>query len=418
MLIRIENVAFEGPGVGRSNGLVVFVPFTLPGELVNTSAIEQKKNFGKATLLEVVEKSPSRVNPLCPYFSFCGGCQLQHSSYDNQTILKKKFVEDSLLRIGKISFPVPPIVPSPTPLAYRRHISLQLHFIENAWKLCFTSLELKPLPIQSCVLFHEENDLILENLENSLAKFSSSMPLEGRLKIFKTLRGYIIACSLKKNISAEEERSLSNAFLETAIGVYIQTPEKIIEKGDLELSFEYENLKFYYSPFGFVQNHPKQTENILDLIRLLLKDSKKILDLYCGIGASTLLLAKDQKEIIGVEISEESIFFAKKNSKENSLEHISFFCASAETKTKELLSSFLPDSILVNPPKTGLDKEMRKLLDFQSIKQIVYVSCHPPTLARDLSFLQTLGFTISSLQSFDCFPQTTHVETVVNLKRE
>ncbi len=416
-MIRVDNIAFEGAGVGRSDGLVVFIPFTLPGELVLVSSLKKKKNFATASLLKVIESSPHRESPPCPYFLRCGGCQLQHSSYLNQVTIKRQFVEDSLLRIGKISFPIPSVIPSPTPLAYRRHLSLQMHFLENSWKLCFTSLTLDPLPINSCLLLHEKEDPIIESLGKAIGELPATFPLEGRLKLFKVPKGYIVACTLKKNLTLQQEQELFSLLLEISLGVYIQTPEKTLQKGLSDLSFTHQNLHFSYSPFGFVQNHPEQTENILDLILSLLKNSKKVLDLYCGIGVSTLLLANQGKDVIGIEISPESIRLAKENGVNNNLPQVPFFCGSAEIEAKKVLSSFLPDSILVNPPKTGLDPEVRNLLNFLSVKQIVYVSCHPPTLARDLAFLQTLGFTLCFLQSFDCFPQTTHVETVVQLVR-
>ena len=157
----IDNVAFGGEGVARKDKLVIFTPFTLPGETVELDIYQKKSNFARAHLQKVLHPSPNRIPAPCPYFTTCGGCQLQHSSYPYQLELKKRFVEDSLMRIGKISFSIPPVTASTDPFSYRKHISLQIQCIENTWQLCFTSNTASFLPVQSCLLFHLPEDPIL-----------------------------------------------------------------------------------------------------------------------------------------------------------------------------------------------------------------------------------------------------------------
>ena len=413
----IESVAFGGEGVARDSGLVVFIPFTLPGELVEASLEQKKKRFARASLLHIVKTSKERIDPLCPYFSVCGGCQLQHASYSEQLNIKRQFVEDSLCRIGKIETTVPPLIPSSSSFAYRRHISLQIRLVNAKWSLCFTKEDGSPLPIETCHLLHDEKDPILALLQDKLALFEESFPLEGRFKLLKVKEGYAAAFMLQKNLSSQDEKLLASSFTPFLQGLWIKTPQKMHETKALPLLFSCLNLEFFYSPFGFVQNHAEQSEKIYALAAALLKPRQKVLDLYCGLGISSLLLAKEGKKVIGIELSKESIALAKKNAKHNKIFPEEFVCSSAEDVVDKYIKSFSPDAILVNPPKTGLDGSIKDAFKDSCIKQIVYISCHPPTLARDLALLKTLGFSIEMVQSFDCFPQTTHVETVVNLIR-
>ena len=414
----IDNVAFGGDGVARKDKLVIFTPFTLPGEIVELEIYQKKSNFARAHLKKILQESPHRIPAPCPYFTVCGGCQLQHSSYLYQLELKKKFVEDSLARIGSISFSIPPVAPSSDPFSYRRHISLKIQCIENVWQLCFTSNTGSFLPVQSCLLFHLPEDPILTNLQKIIAKLDLTPSCEGRAKIIKTEKGYVIAFTFTRNLSKKDIALLSSAEkLPSISGITIRMPQEEIHLGDLILTFICNELTFTYSPFSFLQNHVEQSTRIYLLILSLLQDSKKVLDLYCGIGVSTLLLAQKGKEVIGIEVNPTAINLAKENAKLNNLSHVSFFCSSVEDSTVKHIASILPDAVLVNPPKTGLDPIVKEAFSHPCIKQIVYVSCHPPTLARDLAYLQTQGFTIQSIESFDMFPQTTHVETVAHLIR-
>ena len=414
----IDNVAFGGDGVARKDKLVIFTPFTLPGEIVELEIYQKKSNFSRAHLKKVLQASPHRRPAPCPYFRACGGCQLQHSSYLYQLELKKKFVEDSLARIGLISFSIPPVAPSSDPFSYRRHISLQIQCIENVWQLCFTSTTGSFLPIQSCLLFHLPEDPILANLQKIMAKLDLPPSCEGRAKIIKAEKGYVIAFTFTRNLSKKDIFLLSSLEkLPSILGITIHMPQEKIYQGNLSLTFTCNELTFAYSPFSFLQNHVEQSTRIYLRILKLLQDSKKVLDLYCGIGVSTLLLAQKGKEVIGIELNSTAIDLAKENAKLNNLSHVAFFCSSVEDSTAKHIATTLPDAVLVNPPKTGLDPIVKEAFSHPCIKQIVYVSCHPPTLARDLAYLQTQGFTIQSIESFDMFPQTTHVETVAYLTK-
>jgi 23S rRNA (uracil1939-C5)-methyltransferase len=410
MIYHIEDIAFGGEGVARQEGLAVFIPFTLPQEKVQATIIQKKSKFARASLEQILEKSPDRIEPLCPYFSRCGGCQLQHATYAKQLEIKRKFVSDSLARIGKISFPVPPVHPSCKPFSYRRHISLNLKPVEGSWRLCFTSFDLKPLAISQCVLFHKPLDSLLSQMQT----IASGIPFASRVKLFKAQEKYICAFFCEEPIPQELLSPLLS--IDSIQGLIVQTPEKTLEWGDCHLTFSCQGLLFSYSPFSFVQNHPEQSEAIISLILELSQESQKVLDLYCGIGVSTLALAKKGKDVIGVEVNEHAILLAKQNAEQNNLPSALFFCEPAERCQKHI-ESFQPDMVLVNPPKTGLDLKVLQELSSKHIEKIIYVSCHPATLARDAALLLKMHYDLVLVQSFDMFPQTTHVETVIMRKR-
>ena len=417
----IHNVAFGGDGVGRIYGLAVFVPFTLPNELVEVEIIQKKKNFAKAKLQTIVEKSPDRVTPPCPYFGKCGGCQLQHASYPLQLQLKQKFISDSLTRIGNIHYPVPPVHPSSTPFGYRRHISLKLKLSGKSFKLGFATVEGSHLPIYSCLLLEPEHSII-PFLQDVFSKVDPTLPLsESIIKIIKHSQGrYLIACSLLSPLPSKEQENLKNALSSnpSIAGWILKTPTQVLESGDIHPFFIHNDLTFTYSPFGFMQNHPEQSGHIYDWTLKSASSSKKVLDLYCGIGISSLLLAKSGKKVIGVELNPISIELAKQNAQQNHIEGSEFICDSAEGSTRKILKSFTPDTLILNPPKAGIAPEILKEIKSSSIQTILYISCNPPTLARDLAHLINEGFIIEDLQAFDMFPQTTHVEVTAKLARK
>lgn len=418
---RIDTIAFGGDGVSRVDGLVFFIPFTLPGELVEAEISQKKQNFAKAKLLTILEASPHRIDPLCPYFSQCGGCQIQHADYSLQLELKKRFIEDSLKRIGNIEYKLSCVAPSPRPFGYRRHITLKIKQIDNVFKLGFTSVDNQHLPIDSCFLFHIPGDRILQNLQEIFSQLSPQSPsAEVSVKVFKTPnQQYFIACDFSYLLSSADIKILKEglASCRACSGWHLKTPKQIFEFGDSSFQLIYRNLVFFYSPFSFVQNHPEQSEKIYDWLIEINSSSKRILDLYCGIGISSLALAQKGKKVLGVEVNPVSIKLAMKSATYNQLEEVQFLCAPVEDSTEDLLASFEPDSIIMNPPKAGASPDVLEALSRSPIKNISYISCNPTTLARDLSYLIKKGFVLDHIKAFDMFPQTTHVECAVQLTR-
>jgi 23S rRNA (uracil1939-C5)-methyltransferase len=198
-------------------------------------------------------------------------------------------------------------------------------------------------------------------------------------------------------------------------GWIIQTPGETVSFGESFTTFTHKGITCSYSPLGFVQNHAEQAGYLYDWILEKNKKNKKILDLYCGVGATSLLLAKEGNEVVGVELNSTSVELAIQNKQYNRINNVQFSCADVEEALPKLLASFTPDAIIVNPPKIGVTPGVLKILG-ESKSPITYISCNPPTLARDLEYLSRQGFILKDLQAFDMFPQTTHLETAVYLE--
>lgn len=321
----VSNIAFGGDGVVRHEGLVVFVPFVLPGEQVEFEITQSKKAHAFGRLIRILNTHPDRIAPKCEYYGHCGGCQLQHANYDLQLKIKQQFVEDALTRIGKLKdIKISPIIGTNHQWTYRRRI--KLHTRGN--QVGFMGVDGHSfVPITHCEIFS-----------------GKSLDLD---------------------------------------------------------------------PDIFVQAHPEQSERLYqDLIEAIRPLGKsKILDLYCGMGILTGKLADLGFNMTGIELNSKAINWAKNNHAQK----IDWVIADVAKVTASYLKKDRPEIILVNPPRTGLNPEVLSALVRYKPKHVFYTSCMPATLARDLKILTEAGYAIKNCQPYDLFPQTTHVETVVEL---
>jgi 23S rRNA (uracil1939-C5)-methyltransferase len=416
----ITHLAFGGEGIMRCDHRVVFVPFSAPGDFVTCRITEEKKNFAKAEIVKFESASPFRITPKCPQFGKCGGCQLQHLPLSTQLEHKKQWVEDAFIRIGDLSFhPLPAIEPATWIWEYRRHISLSLKIVGSVFQAGYIALDNKTLiPIPYCPLFLESHSPILTQLQEVVRAFHAIHGNEGKVFIFKKSPEEFLFHfqfrSLPKNALEHLEKAMVRH--PSWLGVSAKDPHHFFSLGNSHFDLTIEGLKFRYSPQAFLQNHPETSLKIYKTILEYTKSHHKILDLYCGIGISTLLLAAQGKQVIGIEGNPEAIFLAKSNAKANQIKSAQFFRADVKRVLKKWLNSFCPDLLIVNPPRTGLNQQIIDNLLERGPREILYLSCMPPTLARDLKLLKG-GYKIANCQAFDMFPQTSHVETLVHLVR-
>lgn len=416
----IQSIAFGGEGILRHDGLVIFVPFTAPGDDVEVELHYNKKNFAHGKLLHINKPSPSRTEPRCIYFGSCGGCQLQHMNYPAQIEAKRTFILDALKRIGKIEVADVTVHPATEQWNYRRHIRLKLKKEEAGFKSGYIGCNSSQfINIAKCPIFIPSEEGLLGTLEPLLANLSNEGIEEGSLRLIKTDQGkFILAFSffpeLPSNFKITKEAFDNNPSWQ---GIIAQSPHEKLIFGDITCETKFLGLKAHFSPFGFLQNHPEQSENLYRaILNALPQGCEKVLDLYCGIGITSLLFAKQNKMVWGVESHPETIALAKDNAKLNQLT-VQFFEGKAEILGAELIKAEQPDVVLCNPPRTGIDPELLHVLITEKPACILYVSCMPSTLARDLQKLIQSGYKIESIQGFDMFPQTTHVETLVMLRR-
>jgi 23S rRNA (uracil1939-C5)-methyltransferase len=399
---KIDSMAFGGEGILRHEGVVVFVPFAAPGDEVAVEITEVKKSFARAMLLKLNNLSPNRVEARCWHFGMCGGCQLQHVSYEKQLQLKHEWVAQALKRIGKLDVEVAPVIGAKAKWNYRRVVKLKF---EAGGPLSYVNASSNGLmPVMTCPIFDENKTLWLE-LNAFVKPF-----VAGEISLFRAGADKFVAL-----LEVEGEAPTQLALPTFLQGCLLRTPAKTKAFGDVALSFTQHELEFAYTPLSFVQNHPEQSAKLSEqVIKDIVKSgAKSVYDLYCGFGVTAIALAKAGLQVTGVESNPESIRLAKQNAKQNNVS-VAWVCDDV-AKFVGVLKRDKPDVILVNPPRTGLAPKVAQALAKHKVNGIVYVSCMPQTLARDLAILAGAGYRIDSCQPYDMFPQTTHVETVVTL---
>jgi 23S rRNA (uracil1939-C5)-methyltransferase len=410
---QIDSLAFGGDGILRHQGLVIFVPFTAPQDLVEVEIVRKKKNHARAKIKQLQRPSVHRSEPLCPVFGQCGGCHFQHLNYSQQLESKRQFIQDALQRIGGITIQVPPVIEATEQWHYRKHIKLKLLKSASCFKCGFVATDRQSLiTIKSCQIFND--DLFLEKLGFYLSRLDSEYAEEDSVRIVKTsVNRYFLAFSfsseLPKNSKAIAELMLSE--LEELEGIAMQSSIDLKTYGTINAEVQYGSFHFRFSPFGFLQNHYEQSQKLYQAaIAAIGSCEGSILDLYCGIGITTLMLAGQCSHIIGIESHEQTVELALQNAERNQINNADFICARVEDKIDELLGKFQPECILMNPPRTGVAEELITTISKHGVSRIIYISCMPATLARDLKAFRTKGYALESIQAFDLFPQTTHVE--------
>lgn len=382
--LRIEDITNLGLGVGRINGFVVMVPYALAGELVKARVYKNHKNFSEADLVEVLEKSPDRVEPVCKLFGICGGCQYQHLSYAAQLEWKRKQICDLIERIGGIeNRDVAPTHPSPKTFGYRS--KLTPHYERPRGD---------DMPIGFIMQGRRSTIVNVEHCEIASKNINEAMP-----KIYAQLRAK----------SASFKRGGTLLLRDTLSGVVTDNRLVASEKvGKLELKFV---------AGEFFQNNPFILPELLEYVISQAKGAKYLVDAYCGVGGFALWGADYFERVMGVEISELSVKCARENASLNGVINCKFIAGKAESIFAEVPFSGAETSLVIDPPRSGCDEAfLRQLIAFAPQK-LVYVSCGPDTQARDLKYLCANDYKITRLQPFDLFPQTRHIENVATLEK-
>lgn len=437
MEIDVERLGINGEGVGSWYGCVVFVDHALPGERVFCQVYEKKKNYAKAFSLNLLRSSSERVNPICPLFGKCGGCQIMHLSYDAQLKYKSQKVKDALQRIGKlVDVAVLPCISSPNPLMYRNKIQIPIQKSAEGLKIgLYARLTHDVIDMKNCYIHCELGQKVYERILSILSSFPFKPfdPLTGEGDI----RHILIKTAVKEKqvlvviVTCQEDSphltEIAKRIKEEAkevVGVIqnINSSEKnsvLGEKYHLILGKEKieENLcglYFHISAASFFQVNTLQAEQLYETVLnyLCLNGEQTVLDAYCGVGTLSLLMALKAKKVIGIECVEEAVRDAYENAQKNNIKNIEFFCAETENFIHQLKEI---DAVVLNPPRKGCAKEVLEALTLLKPQKIVYVSCDPATLSRDLAILCHHKWEIITVQPFDMFPQTAHVETVALL---
>lgn len=442
--IDITGTTHDGMGVGKVDGFTVFVEGAIIGESVKIKIIKVNKTYGVGKLMEVIIPSENRVSPFCPIFSKCGGCSMQHMSYEEQLKIKTQTVKDNLSRIGKVSdIVVHNTIGMDSPFNYRNKVQFPVSEIDGKPAIGFYAARShRIIDTDSCLIQHSIGDRIRELIRDFIEKYKVSAYNEethkGLLRHvmirtgFKTgeimvvlvingnnfpLKDELIKILIKeipyiKSIVLNINKAKTNVIMgEKCITIYGK--DTIIDYIDA--------FKFEISALSFYQVNPVQTEVLykkaLEYADLTGKET--VFDLYSGIGTISLFLSQKAKKVYGVEIVEPAVEDAIKNAKLNSIKNTEFVVGEAESVIPKLYEEGIhADVVVVDPPRKGCDEVLLNTLVKMQPKRIVYVSCNPSTLARDVYYLEQNGFKAVEAQPVDMFPWTGHVETVVGLRRK
>lgn len=443
--LEITGMTHEGMGVGRKDGFAVFVQGAVEGEKVRAKVIKVLKSYAVARIEELIEKSPERKEPFCPVYKRCGGCSLQHMSYKKTLEFKKQVVIDNLTRIGGLvcNDLVHDVIGMDEPFHYRNKAQYPVGLGKNGPVAGFFARRSHEIvDAKSCGIQDPISDkiktIVLDYIRDFNIPVYDETTGEGLIRHVVTKTGFhtgevmVIIVAARRQIPHTEQLTgrlradipgLRSVILNvnTKSGNAVLGKENITLFGRDTIEDRLENLIFEISPLSFYQVNPVQTEVLYDkaIEYADLKGNETVFDLYCGIGTISLFVARKAKRVIGVEVVPEAAEAAKRNAMRNRLGNAEFYAGKAEEVVPELYAKGIKaDAFFVDPPRKGCDEALLKTLADMAPGRIVYVSCNPSTLARDLKYLSGRGFEVKQVQPVDMFPWTEHVESCVLITRD
>lgn len=418
MQVEIESIAFGGSGVAREGGKVIFVKGGVPRDVLDVRIIRDRGSYAEAIIESVITPSPERTEPACEVFGTCGGCQLQNLGYSAQLREKENILRDALRRTGGFSdLHVEPIFPSQDEYAYRTRVRLAAWFYAGRWHVGYNiGGTHRKVGITSCPISDGPVNGAIGRIASVLSSFDRpEFPLEF---VQISSDGSTAYVSLVAR-SGKQPGALN--VLAKHLGRFPET-EKVSIRGRSEAEFEFElsGMKFLANPSVFTQSNPGVNEAI---VRTVLEwagptEGLSVLDLYSGVGNFSIPLARSARKVVSVEINRFSAALARKNAGMNGAGNILFITAPSTEAINELVQKGETfDLIVLDPPREGA-KEILEGIAAVSSGKIIYVSCDPVTLSRDLKRLNELGWSPRRIKPFDMFPQTYHVESVTLLEKD
>lgn len=439
--VHFEDVTHDGSGVAKIDGYPIFVPNGLSGEKAKIKVTKVNKNYGFGRLMEILSVSPNRVEAPCPIYYQCGGCQLQHFSYEGQLKAKEKQVRDVLERIGKLeNVTVHPVLGMEDPWRYRN--KAQVPVGEEAGRLVsgfYQARSHRIINMEACLIQHEQNDTAIQIVKDICQRYGISAYKEetnkGILRHVMTRYGYttedMMIVLVTRTPDLPHRKQIVKEIVDSipAVKAIVQNinqkqtnvifGEKTKVLWGSEVIYDYiGDIKFAISARSFYQVNPKQTKILYEkaLEYAALSGEETVIDAYCGIGTISLFLAKKAKKVYGVEIVPEAIADANKNAQLNGIENVVFEVGKAEQVIPQWYKEGVQaDVLVVDPPRKGCDEALLDTILNMKPERVVYVSCNPATLARDLRILEDGGYKTLEVQPVDMFPHTGHVEVIVKL---
>lgn len=413
----VQGISHNGEGVCRIDGKACFVPFVIPGESIELEKTEEKKNFSRGRLLKLIESSDDRIDPACPYFEQCGGCAYQHMNYQRELRLKQDIVKQSLKRIGRIDTEVNPALEMNEPWAYRNKVTWHIKREKERYIMGYYQNNSNHLlDIVICPLLSPQ----MQELSLYLRKHLEELNLPDKCEIIirqSSTTGQLMLVFLKaqaKRIKLDEL-----AGYEGLSSIFCVENDKVIKLyGNDCLVEKIMGITYEISPLAFFQVNPIQTIKLYQQVYKYLDIQKEdsILDAFCGTGSISLQLASYARRVVGIEDYNEAVIDARHNADLNQINNCEFISGACEKVIPELDEQF--DLLVLDPPRAGCKPEALEAIKKINPCRIVYVSCNPATLARDLKILLEGPYMLEEVQPVDMFPRTHHVECVVLLYRE
>jgi len=448
--LEITDLAYGGEGVGRHEGQVQFVAGAYPGERVRAEPQSGRKRWQRARLLEVLTPSADRVSPLCSHTEVCGGCVYQTLAYPAQLAAKAKQVREALARIGGFCPPEPePPLAAPVLQGYRN--KMDFSFAPRAWDPAGVPTEPRPDPalglhvrgrfdavfdLRDCALCDPAVNEIVARLRGQASSLGLTGYHGGRAT--GLLRHLIVRSSratgehlLALVVSEEDDRlpELARAvcdghpriagfllWIHAGLASIATAEREILLLGNARITERLLDLEFELSASSFFQTNSSAAESLLNELRAICPPAETIFDLYCGVGTLGLALAGRCRALVGIESVGPAVEDARRNAARNGIAHARYMSATAEDWLAEA-SALRPDLVILDPPRAGLHPRAMKGLLALAPPRILYVSCNPTTLARDLHHLSASGYVADRMRILDLFPHTPHVETIVLMER-
>jgi 23S rRNA (uracil1939-C5)-methyltransferase len=383
--LTLDDMAFEGAALGRADGRVIFADYGIPGEEVVVRIEQSRRSFWEGRVVDVLAPAGSRVEPPCPYFGRCGGCQWQHIAYDEQIRLKQQVMRDQLRRLGKLEdAPVSPTVAAPSPFGYRNNARFSTDDDGNLGFISRGPDGYEFIKIDECMLMHPKINELLGKFQGYGAGLHQVV-----IRLGEQTGDLLIQPDMSERV-----------------------PE--VESGQSGYDDELLGARFTVSGPSFFQTNTRQAEALIELVieRLALTGGETVVDAYAGVGTFAKLLAPLAGRVIAIEEAAAAVSDARKNI--GGMDNIEYHQGKVERVLDTL--DITPDAIILDPPRSGCKKRtLRAVLGFRPSK-LIYVSCNPSTLARDLRILVDGGYALRDVTPVDMFPQTYHIESVSTLE--
>lgn len=442
--LAIDSLSHDGQGVGRYQGFAIFVPHAVPGDQIRAEIITVQKNYARGLITKIIASSASRVNPACSIFPACGGCQLQHLSYQEQLEFKRQVVVEALARIGKLKgITVHRTLGMEEPWHYRNKAQIPLGRKGKEIVAGFyapRSHRIIDMPegckIQDSLInkvLAEVRRLIVKHNLTTYSEETHSGLLRHLFVRVGRVTGEAMVVLVINATQLPRGKAIAQELMEAvpqvvSFGISINTRRTNLVLGDkFRLLAGKKSLTDYIGPFrfdisarSFFQVNPVQTEVLYNkaVEYAALTGREEVVDAYCGIGTISLFLAQKARLVVGIETVEAAIRDARANARRNGVDNIDFITGDVERVLPELWEQgFRPDVIVLDPPRKGCAPSALDTFARMQPDRIVYVSCNPTTLARDLGYLAQRGYQVREVQPVDMFPQTAHVETIARIQR-